>query len=59
MERIKFNNVFWLYSITSFIGYNWGIGCANRSISLILVTKGDFNVEQDKQQDKNTVFLGP
>ena len=56
MERIKFNYVFWLYSITSFIGYNWGIGCANRSIWLILVTKRDFNVEQENNKIKIPYF---
>ena len=35
----------------------WGIGCANRSIWLILVTKRDFNVEQDKKQNKKTCII--
>jgi hypothetical protein len=58
VECIKFNTLLWLYSMILFIGCNRGIGCANSLIWLTWLTKSDFNVGHDKNQNwKNINYL--
>ena len=59
LKHHEVNNLFWLYSMILFIGYNREIRCANRSIWVIWLPKSHFNVGtwQKKQNLKDMNYL--